>query len=340
MKPLSRFQVVQMVQISFLGLGIVSGLAVSSTVVSAQTTYPVFEQSAAYPLTTQVSPAQLAEFNQIFQFGKFDPKKAIALRPRLLPLATAGDPVACYWLAKTYDWYEFGVGRVVDRPSALKWYRQAANLNYAPAAYLLHQTYFYGFMNVKKDEAEALKWLNRAKETATGDEKVRILTDFARFSDPDKDATTDPSLRSIPKNIDAHLEYLRQAHAINPKDTWVADYYGDSLYKAQRYTEALTVLSQSDNAYTWRKLGEMYEQGLGTAPDLSKALFWYKKMSIEGEKQENDLNPIRQYGRHEIFRLVCLKKITPQQAAPVYTPEGYETEFKRWSDDKCVLSPG
>jgi TPR repeat protein len=94
--------------------------------VYAQTTYPVPYQSAAYPLKTHISPTQLAEFNQIFQFGKFDLKKAIALRTQLQPLADANDPIACYWLAKTYDWFEFGVGQDSDVPIALKWYRKSA----------------------------------------------------------------------------------------------------------------------------------------------------------------------------------------------------------------------
>ena len=78
----------------------------------------------------------------------------------------------------------------------------------------------------------------------------------------------------------------------------------------------------------------MYELGQGTNPDIAKALTWYKKMAIDGKKQEDDLNPISEYGKREIYRLICLKKVTPQQAAPVYTLEDYQQVFGRSSDRK------
>jgi TPR repeat protein len=303
--------------------------------VYAQTTYPVPSQSAAYPLNTQISPTQIAEFEQIFRFGKFDPKKAIALRTQLQSLADANDPIACYWLAKTYDWFEFGVGQDSDVPIALKWYQKSAELNYESAAYLLYQAYFHEFMGLSKNEIEATKWLNKSKELATGTTKAHILVDFARFSDPNREATAYDSLSTIPRNIDAHLQYLQQAYAIDPHDSWVADYYGSSLYESKRYKEALSVMSNSDNAYTWQQLGQMFEEGKGTPPNMTQALFWYKKMVLEGGKQENDLNPIRLYGKLNIYRLLCLKRITTQQAAPIYSPKDYQESFGRWHYLKC-----
>jgi hypothetical protein len=324
----------KLVPISFLILLTMSGPILAGST-NAQTLYPIPNQAVSYPLKTQISPAQIAEFNQIFQFGKFDPKKAIALRDILQPLATANDPVATYWLAKTYDWYEFGIGQEKDSETALKWYRQAAELNYIDAVYFLYQAYLYGFLNVKEDKAEAAKWLNRAYEIGSGEAKSRILIEFAGWSDPNADKT----LPTIPKNAASHLEYLRQAFILNPNDGRVADYYGDRLYKAKRYAEALSVLSKSDNPYTWRQVGRMYERGEGTLPSIPQALIWYKKMAIEGKEKENDLNPITLYGRQEIYRLMCLKKITPEQAAPVPT-DTYEAEFGQWSDAKCNFSPG
>lgn len=142
-----------------LSLGTIFGL-ISMQPVNAQTTYPVPYQSIAYPLKTQIYPAQIAEFNSLFELGKFDPKKAIALRTQLQPLCDTNDSVACYWLAKTYDWYEFGIGQDLDIPIAMKWYRKAADLNYTNAAYFLYQAYFYEYMGLKKNDLEATKWLN------------------------------------------------------------------------------------------------------------------------------------------------------------------------------------
>jgi TPR repeat protein len=157
---------------SFLQIGFIQPI-------QAKTNYAVEFQAKKYPLVTQISPAEIIEFNKIFDFGKFNSQKAIALRKRLQPLADKNDAVACYWLAKTYDWYEFGIGKEKDRPLALKWYHQAAKLNYPPASYFLYKAYFYRFMGLKKDDNEASKWLHKAKETSSGKLLSQILMELA-----------------------------------------------------------------------------------------------------------------------------------------------------------------
>jgi TPR repeat protein len=320
-------------------LGIIAGLTLSPSSI-AQTIYPVPEQSIDYPLKTQISPAQIVKFRNVFSFGSFKPDRAIALRAKLQPLAEANDPVASYWLAKTYDWYEFGIGRKADFQIAMKWYRQAANLNYRSAAYFLYELYFYGYGEVKINYAESIKWLNKSLVLSSNNEKVSILSEFARLSDPDQEATSDALQRTIPRDRVAHLSYLKQAFEIDPPNPRIADYYGDSLYKTKRYSEALTILKISDNPYTWRQIGRMYEKGEGTKPDSIQALTWYKKMAIEGKQREDDLNPISWYGKREVYRLVCLKKVTPKQVTPPYTPKDYQQEFGRWSDKECNFIPG
>jgi TPR repeat protein len=307
--------------------------------VNAQVNYSILYDSKAFPVKTQLPPAQLAEFDKIFQLAKLDPKKLIAIRTQLQPLAEANDPVASYWLAQTYDWADEGVLRSTRTPTALKWYRKSAELNYGTAAYFLFTTYLCGCDGLVRDDIEATKWLNRSKELATGTTKAHILVDFANFSNPNEEATIHNSLSTIPRNADVHLQYLQQAYVINPRDSWIATYYGESLYIAKRYKEALPVMSNSNSGYTWQKLGHMYEQGIGTSPSITQALVWYKKMVIEGA-QDNELNPIRWYGKREIYRLLCLKKITKQQAAPVYSPEDYKESFGHWSDAKCNFIPG
>jgi hypothetical protein len=73
------FSFSRLVSISFSILSIVTGVILAPSI-NAQTLYPVPNQAVFYPLKTQISPAKIAEFTQIFQFGKFDPQKAIALR--------------------------------------------------------------------------------------------------------------------------------------------------------------------------------------------------------------------------------------------------------------------
>jgi TPR repeat protein len=307
--------------------------------VSAQVNYSILYDPKAFPIKTKLSPSQLIEFEKIFQLATLDRKKVVALRAQLQPLADANDPVACYWLAQTYDWEDTGVIRDIHTPIALKWYRKSAELNYGAAAYILYVHYFCGCEGSARDDIEATKWLIKSKELATGTTKAYILSNFAHLSNPNEKVTIDNSLSTIPRSIDTHLQYLQQAYAINPRDSWMATYYGESLYEAKLYKKALPVMSNSNSGYTWQKIGRMYEQGIGISPSIVQALFWYKKMVIEGA-QDNELNPIRWYGKREIYRLLCLKKITKQQAVPVYSPEDYQESFGRWSDAKCNFIPG
>jgi TPR repeat protein len=316
--------------------------SISINPVNAQVHYSIPYDSKAFHIKTQLLPAQLAEFDKIFQHTKIDPKTLIAIRAQLQPLAEANDPVASYWLAETYGWTNEGIRSTqtpTANPTALKWYRKSAELNYGTAAYVLFMAYFCGCDGLKRDDIEATKWLNKSKELADGKTKADILADLAVFSDPNVEATIHNSLSTIPRDMDTHLQYLQQAYEINPSDSWLATYYGESLYEAKRYKKALPAMSNSNNAYTWQKIGHMYEQGIGIAPSIPQALFWYKKMVIEGV-QDNELNPVRWYGKQEIYRLLCLKKITKQQAAPVYSPEDYQEYFGRWSDAKCNFIPG
>jgi Sel1 repeat len=322
--------------------------SISIKPLNAQVNYSLLYDTKAFPIKTQLLPTQLAEFDKIFQLTKLDPKTLIAIRAQLQPLAEVNDPVASYWLAQTYDWTDEGVLRSTRTSTALKWYRKSAELNYGTAAYFLFISYLCGCEGLKRDDIEATKWLNKSKELATGKTKAHILVDFAIFSDPHRERLAyELLLSTIPQNTDAHLQYLDQAYAIDPYDTWVADYYGSSLYEAKRYKEALPVMRNSNSGYTWQKIGHMYEQGIGTLPSLSQALFWYKKMVMQGKNQENFRNiastysdQIRWYGKREIYRLLCLKKITKQQAAPVYSPDDYQEFFGRWSDAKCNFIPG
>ncbi|PSB55675.1 tetratricopeptide repeat protein, partial [Chamaesiphon polymorphus] len=302
------------------------------------TTYPVPTQSASYPLKTQVSPALTAETIDIYQIGKFDRDRAIALRAKLQALADLNDPVACYLLAKTYDWYKLGFGKESELPNALKWYRCAAELNYFPATYELYRTYFYGLMGVDLDYDEALKWLNRSRVVASRSGKAEVLFDFANFSNPDNNQNYGAISRYVPKSRTAQLAYLKQAFAADPQNMDVVASYGKLLYEAKQYTTALRVMSNSNNPWTWLDVGTMYETGKGTTPNISKALIWYRKVAvlpIDEASPDSANNNVSPYGKYRIYRLICLKKITPQQAKPFYTPQDYKDRFLDRVDRNC-----
>ncbi|NJR31702.1 MAG: sel1 repeat family protein [Chamaesiphon sp. CSU_1_12] len=324
------------------GTAIAIGIIFSQPIL-AQTTYPVTTQSASYPLKTQVSPALKAEMSQIYRIGKFDLDRAIAVRAKLQALADINDPEACYLLAKTYNWYKVGFGKKSDLPGALKWYRCAAELNYFPATYELYHAYFYGLMGLAPDYEEALKWLNRSLVVASRSGKAEVLFNFATFSNPDEDGNYGAISRYLPKSRTAQLAYLKRAFAADPQNMDVVGSYGKLLYEAKQYTTALQVMRNSNNPWTWLDVGTMYETGKGTKPNIPTALIWYRKVAvlpIDEASPDSANNNVGPYGKFRIYRLICLKKITPQQAKPFYTPKDYQEAFLDRVDRDCDRKNG
>jgi TPR repeat protein len=319
------------------GTAIAIGIIFSQPLL-AQSTYPVTTQSAFYPLKTQVSPALMAETDEIYRIGKFDRNRAIALRAKLQALADINDPVACYLLAKTYNWYKLGFGTKSELSSALKWYRYAAELNYFPATYELYRTYFYGLMGVDTDYEEALKWLNRSLVVASRSGKAEVLFNFATFSSPDNNGNYGAISRYLPKSKTAQIAYLKRAFAADPHNMEVIESYGKLLYETKQYTTALRVMSNSNNPWTWLDVGTMYETGKGTRINISKALIWYRKVAVlstDEASPDSANNNVSPSGKYKIYRLICLKKITPQQAKPFYTPQDYQETFLDRVDRNC-----
>src|SRR5882672_7128534 len=78
--------------------------------------------------------------------------------------AEAGDAESQVELGRRYD---KGEGVVKDQVEAVKWYRKAAEQNYAKAQYNLGVCYERGYGcrdGVAEDDAEAVKWYRKAAE--------------------------------------------------------------------------------------------------------------------------------------------------------------------------------
>ena len=74
--------------------------------------------------------------------------------------AEAGDAESEVEFGRRYD---KGEGVVKDHAEAAKWYRKAAEQNYAAAQYNLGVCYLHG-EGVVKDQVEAVKWIRKAAE--------------------------------------------------------------------------------------------------------------------------------------------------------------------------------
>src|ERR1700741_3205553 len=151
------------------GLKIVlSGLFISIITVKGicQKKYLISTQDSAYPLFTAIDTSWLRDYDKVFSWENFMKtpsaglKKVHDLRKKLEPYAMQGDPLGEFLYAKTFDLYEFGMGRPDERKIALAYYTKAADKNLAEAESFLYHLYRYGLMDITIDIEKALRYLN------------------------------------------------------------------------------------------------------------------------------------------------------------------------------------
>jgi TPR repeat protein len=289
--------------------------------------YEVSHQDPKYPLKTKISPATVKQLSSFFVFLKVEKPRVIALRPILQPVAEEGDPLALYWLAKTYDLGEFGLGNQQEAQIALKYYIQAADRQMATVEYFLFNAYRYQFMGIVKDERKAIAYLERAKLHGDSQVKAEVALDYARFYSPTRDRD---DFTFIPRSKPKMIAALRSAHALNPKDSTAADWLGSILYEEKRYKEALVVYQHSSHPSSYRAIAEMYETGKGTRRQIRKALQWYKRAAKEELSPSNIDNRFGGYPYHHsssvanIYRLICQRRISQADAKPYFQKQEYQ----------------
>jgi TPR repeat protein len=291
--------------------------------------YAVRNQDPKYPLKTRISKDTERQFSKFFTFTKTDRSRLLKLRAILQPLANLDDPVALYWLAKTYDLFEFGAGDEQDGKIALKYYNKAADLGMATVEYFLSMSYRYNFMGLSKDERKVISYLDRAKLHGDNEIKVEVLLSYARLYYPRE--RTDFAF--IPRDPQKMKAALQEAYKLDPNNTTVADWLGEELYESQQYTDALTVYRHSSNRHTYQRIAKMYETGKGTSIDIASALLWYKKAAKQAlsESEQNPVLPIylRAAAVGDIYRLICQEKISPAAANPYFIQEDYQKYLRQ-----------
>jgi TPR repeat protein len=294
------------------------------TITISDRLYDVKNQDPKYPLKTRISKDTERQFLKFFTFTKTDRSRLLKLRLILQPLADRNDPIALYWLAKTYDLFEFGMGDDRDGIIALKYYNKAADLGMATVEYFLSSSYRYSFMGLPKDERRVVGYLDRAKLHGDSEVKVEVLLDYARWYSPHN--RTDFAF--IPRDSQKMKAALQEAYKLNPDNTTVADWWGGELDKDQQYEEALAVYRHSSNRYTYERIAQMYETGQGTPIDIAAALLWYKKAAKQAlsasEQHPNSPIYFRAGAVRDIYRLVCQEKISPAAASPYFDETQYQ----------------
>jgi TPR repeat protein len=299
------------------------------TIAISDRSYGVQNQDPKYPLKTKISKDTERQLLKFFTFTETDRSRLLKLRSILQPLAERNDPVALYWLAKTYDLFEFGMGDDRDGAIALKYYNKAADLGMASVEYFLASSYRYRFIGLRKDERKVISYLDRAKLHGDSHVKVEVLLDYARWYSP-SDRT---DFAFIPRDPQQMKAALQAAYQLDPHNTTVADWWGEELDKNQQYAEALVVYRHSSNRHTHQRIAQMYETGKGTSIDITTALFWYKKAAkqalSEPEQQPNLPIYLRAGAVSDIYRLVCQKKIAPAAASPYFNKIEYQQYIRQ-----------
>ncbi|WP_373541016.1 SEL1-like repeat protein [Chamaesiphon sp.] len=144
---------------------------------------------------------------------------------------------------------------------------------------------------------------------------------------------------------------LQSAHAIDPDNPTVADWWGEELDKRKQYTTALSVYQRSSNTHTQQRVAQMYETGIGTAIDLPTALLWYKRSANQQLLADNSGIPTyyRSGSMAHIYRLVCQQKIAASAASPEFQQLEYDAYFqetlthqavRKLKTNPCIPIPG
>jgi TPR repeat protein len=164
--------------------------------------------------------------------------------------------------------YYQGRGVAQDYVEAVKWYRKAAEQNYASAQEYLGFCYFQG-KGVEKDEAEAVKWCRRAAEQNDANAQV-LLGCWYNLG------------RGVAKDDVESLKWYRKAaeqnSAIAQSALGMCYYRGDGVAKddveaVKWYRKA----AEQNLAMAQWALGGCYSKGDGVAKDDVEAVKWYRK---------------------------------------------------------------
>ena len=177
--------------------------------------------------------------------------------------AEAGDPASEAELGLRY---KHGEGVAKDQVEAMKWYRKAAEQNYALAQNSLGVCYEQG-EGVQKDPVEAVKWYRKAAEQNLAPAQFNLGVCYAQ---------------RVPMNEKENLLGVAE------------DPDARALEAVKWYRKA----AEQNLAPAQCNLGLCYERGEGVKSDLVEAVKWYRKAAEQNfAAAQYDLGMCYQYGK-------------------------------------------
>lgn len=229
--------------------------------------------------------------------------------------AERGDAPAQFSLGTCLN---FGLGSAESHTDALTWYRRAADQNLSVAQNNVGNALLNG-LGVAKDEAEGLRWLRLAADQGNPVAQMNLGVVYLNGQGQPKDPARAVELlrKAVDQGLPGAMSRLATAYqqglAVEKNETEglrlmrkaaeAGDGYGQSLLgdvyrtgsngQTVNHGEALRLyqLAAAQGQTTaMNNLGYLYEQGLGTAKDRSKAVEWYRKAASRGlELAKNNL---------------------------------------------------
>ena len=164
--------------------------------------------------------------------------------------------------------YEHGEGVAQDFGQALRWYRMAAQAGSASAQFNLADMYERG-RGVAVDAVEAARWYRLAAEQGHPSAQNNLGFLYENGTGVAQDFTQ------------AHAWYTRAAESGNASAQYnLGVMYDDGVGVAEDDVEAVRLYrlaAEQENTAAQNNLGFAYQHGQGVAQDYTEALHWYRE---------------------------------------------------------------
>lgn len=199
----------------------------------------------------------------------------------LLPIATAGDRLAQFYIASMYD---EGDGVELDDAEAVKWYRMSADQGDVDAQVNLGIMYSEG-EGVTEDDAEALRWFRRAAAQDDSDGEYLLGLMYKTGEGVDEDAAE-------------ALRWYRLAAASGHTDAQfeIGKIYDFGEGVAEDNEESVRwyrLAAEHGNADAQNFLGLSYETGEGVPKSVEEAFFWLSLAAKQDVEHLRDRDRVR-----------------------------------------------
>jgi TPR repeat protein len=183
--------------------------------------------------------------------------------------------------------YQSGKGVLKDYEKAVKWYRKAAEQGHAGGQRNLGNMYQYG-MGVEEDFEEAVKWYRKAAEQGRANAQTN-LGDMYKYG------------KGVQKDYEKAIKWYRKAAEqgdVNGQNN-LGSMYEDGRGVQIDYEEAIKwyrKAAEQGNASGQMNLASMYYFGKGVTQSKETAIYWYAKAAAQGDEDaKTNLKNIRGY---------------------------------------------